>query len=106
MSRRRCRPSCRSCRPPLSLPSNRDPRGRHVTIAGVSDLPLADHSSTADWRPALASALLATALFAVTLGGTYIYDDLYVIGIDARLRDPSQWGKYWTKDYFNGGVDN
>ena len=72
----------------------------------MSDLPLADHESDRDWRPALASALLAAALFAVTLGGTYIYDDLYIIGVDTRLKDPAQWGKYWTKDYFNGGVDN
>ncbi|MDQ3440189.1 MAG: hypothetical protein M3478_07540, partial [Planctomycetota bacterium] len=73
----------------------------------MTDLPLSEgFADRSDWRPAIAAAVLAAALFAITLGGTYIYDALFVIGIDSRLRDPSQWGKYWTKDYFNGGVDN
>ena len=55
--------------------------------------------------PALASALLALGLFAVTLGGTYVYDDFDVFGLDNRLRDPAQWGRFWTESY-NGGVDN
>ncbi len=72
----------------------------------MTDLSLPQPAATADHRPAIASALLAIALFAITLGGTYIYDDLYIIGIDPRVRDPSLWWQYWTKDYFNGGVDN
>ncbi len=55
--------------------------------------------------PAIASALLATAVFAVTLGGTYIYDDFDVFQLDPRLHNPSAWGQYWTQSY-NGGVDN
>jgi hypothetical protein len=55
--------------------------------------------------PAIGAALLALALFAVTLGGTYVYDDFDVFQLDNRLRDPSQWGRYWTESY-NGGVDN
>ncbi|HEV2294295.1 MAG TPA: glycosyltransferase family 39 protein [Tepidisphaeraceae bacterium] len=72
----------------------------------MTELSLPQRSPLADYRPAIAAGLLAIALFAVTLGGTYIYDDLYIIGLDPRLRDPSRWGEYWTKDYFNGGVDN
>lgn len=48
---------------------------------------------------AILSALLAVALYAVTLRGTYVYDDLYVIGQDPRLKDPGQWGKYLTEPY-------
>ena len=55
--------------------------------------------------PAVSSALLALGLFAVTLGGTYVYDDFDVFQLDNRLRSPSQWGRYWTESY-NGGVDN
>ena len=76
-------------------------------MTGPASLPLqlVPRADT-DWRPAIASALLAAALFAVTLGGTFIYDDLYIIGIDKRIRDPSLWYQFWTRDYFNGGADN
>ena len=55
--------------------------------------------------PALAAATLALGLFAVTLGGTYVYDDFDVFQLDNRLRAPALWGRYWTESY-NGGVDN
>jgi hypothetical protein len=35
-----------------------------------------------------------------------VYDDNFIVGLDPRLKDPSRWGEYWTKDYFNGGIDN
>ncbi len=59
-----------------------------------------------DWRPAILSAILALALYAITLGGTYVYDDRYIVHGDPRISHPDQWGQYWTKDYFNGGPDN
>ena len=55
--------------------------------------------------PYLAVALLAAALYAVTLGGTFIYDDVAVILKDRRIADPHLWGHYWT-DSYNFGVDN
>jgi hypothetical protein len=64
-----------------------------------------DGSRFARAVPALAAAGLALALYAVTLGGTYVYDDLYIVRDDPRLHDPSLWGAYWTRDYFLGGVD-
>jgi protein O-mannosyl-transferase len=60
------------------------------------------------WRragPALAAAALALALYAITLGGTYVYDDVFIVTEDERLHDPSRWGEYWTTDYFAGGLD-
>ncbi len=56
--------------------------------------------------PAFASALLAVLLYAVTLGGTYVYDDLAVVRDDQRLHTPVQWHRIWSTDYFDGGVDN
>ncbi len=59
-----------------------------------------------DTMPAVASAALALALYAVTLAGTYVYDDLYIVQRDPRISDVKLWPQFWTKDYFNGGADN
>jgi hypothetical protein len=59
-----------------------------------------------DWRPAILSAILALGLYAVSLWGTYVYDDRYIVQGDPRISHPDQWGQFWTKDYFNGGPDN
>src|SRR5437868_391636 len=56
--------------------------------------------------PAAASAALALALYAITLGGTYIYDDRPILQQDPRLTSPARWKELWTRDYFNGGPDN
>ncbi len=56
--------------------------------------------------PALVSAGLAIFLYAVTIRGTYVYDDLAIIRDDPRVHQPSLWKELWTKDYFDGGVDN
>jgi protein O-mannosyl-transferase len=66
-------------------------------------------NARSDWRcwgPAALSAALALALYAVTLGGTYIYDDAFIIQLDERVRHPRLWGQFWTHDYFNGAIDN
>ena len=54
----------------------------------------------------MASAIVALLLYAVCLGGGYVYDDVMVVHDDPRLHDPHQWGRYWTSDYFDGGIDN
>ena len=56
--------------------------------------------------PGLAAALLALVVYAISLGGTYIWDDMFIARDDPRLASPSQWKQLWTKDYFNGGIDN
>jgi len=56
--------------------------------------------------PAVAAALLSLLLYAVNLGGTYIYDDVQIIGADERVHSVAKWKEIWTRDYFNGGVDN
>jgi protein O-mannosyl-transferase len=53
----------------------------------------------------LAVALFAIALYAVTLGGTFVYDDVAVVLQDRRLANPRDWIQYWT-DSYNFGVDN
>ncbi len=60
-----------------------------------------------DPLPAVAAAVLAALLYAVTLGGTYVYDDVAIVRDDPRVRGTSQWGQLWTRDYANGsGIDN
>jgi hypothetical protein len=55
--------------------------------------------------PAAAAAVVAIALYAVTLGGTYIYDDVPIVRDDARVHSPEHWKELWSQGY-NGGVDN
>jgi hypothetical protein len=66
------------------------PQPHRITIAG----------------PAIASAIVSLILYAVTLGGTYVYDDIQIVKDDPRVHHPSQWVHLWTTDYFNGGLDN
>jgi hypothetical protein len=56
--------------------------------------------------PALAAAVAALLVYAVTLAGTYVYDDVAIITLDPRVKSPALWYQFWTKDYFNGGLDN
>lgn len=62
------------------------------------------------WLPAamvavLIPAIAAMALYAVTIGGDFVFDDVHVIQVDDRPADVSQWGRYFTESY-NDGVDN
>jgi len=52
-----------------------------------------------------ASALIAFVVYAATLGGTYIYDDVEVIRNDPRVSHPSLWREYLTKQYLPGRID-
>lgn len=64
---------------------------------------LAGMSRVATW---LLPALLALGLYAVTVPGTYTYDDVYTAKEDPRLHDPHQWSKYLREGYFPEGADN
>src|SRR5439155_23772183 len=55
--------------------------------------------------PAAISAAFAIALYAVSIGGTYVYDDWDILFNDSRVAHPGQWKQFWTESY-NGGVDN
>ncbi|MDB5320729.1 MAG: Tetratricopeptide 2 repeat protein [Phycisphaerales bacterium] len=57
------------------------------------------------WLPAALSAALAMLLYAHTLGGTWIYDDLFHARDDPRLADVRLWGQYLTDSYMPSGVD-
>lgn len=67
---------------------------------------------TPAWIICLLPALAGMAVFAVSVWGTYIYDDVPIARDDPRLIDPKTWGTYLTKDYnFNillgdGSIDN
>ncbi len=55
--------------------------------------------------PAVGSAAVAAGLYAVTLGGTFAYDDLSVVRDDPRQHDPALWGHLWTQGY-TASLDN
>jgi hypothetical protein len=57
-------------------------------------------------QPAVLSALLAVLLYAVTLGGGYVYDDKTIVRDDPRMHDPVSWRQLWTQAYFPAGVDH
>jgi hypothetical protein len=79
---------------------------QQVTIADAwLTIPRVSANPARDRRPALFSALFALALYAITLRGTYVYDDRFMILSDPRLT-PAKWSEFWTTDYFNGGPDN
>jgi hypothetical protein len=56
------------------------------------------------WSPWVA-ALVAFALYACTLRGTYIFDDVEVIRNDPRIANPSLWGQYFSQQYMLGRSD-
>ena len=51
-------------------------------------------------------ALVALALYAITLRGTYIGDDISIVRDDPRLHQPGQWISYFTTGYCELGVDH
>ena len=55
--------------------------------------------------PALLVLFFAVALYAVSVLGTYVYDDVARIPKDPRVSDVSLWGLFLTESY-NDAVDN
>jgi hypothetical protein len=59
------------------------------------------------YRPALLAAIAALALYAITLKGTYIEDDVIAIREDPRLYEPGQWRRLLREEYwYQGSVDH
>ena len=63
-------------------------------------------ASNRPWLPAYLAAALAIALYAHTLAGTWIYDDVFHAREDPRLRDVHLWQLYFTEGYAPGGADH
>lgn len=55
--------------------------------------------------PAILSALMAIAVYAVTLHGSLVFDDLMLLS-DPRYSHPSLWYLFWTKEYIPHALDN
>ncbi|RYG64229.1 hypothetical protein EON77_20005, partial [bacterium] len=55
--------------------------------------------------PILLSLLAALAVFAISIPGAFVYDDLAVVEQDKRFGPPIDWRGLWTESY-NAGVDN
>jgi hypothetical protein len=63
------------------------------------------HDRTSRPWPQILAAFLGFLLYAPTIPGAYIYDDLAILRADPRLEDLSRWDEYWT-DSYNHGIDN
>jgi hypothetical protein len=63
------------------------------------------HKDVSALAPAIISTIVAMAVYACTLAGTYIYDDVQVIQLDPRISQPSLWRYFWTRDYMIGAPD-
>ena len=63
-------------------------------------------STSKSWKfPVLSSALLAVVIYAITLGGTYVYDDVKIVRNDPRVLEPGRWYQLWTEPFFERSVD-
>lgn len=58
------------------------------------------------WHCGAAGAGVAIALYAVTLWGTFIYDDRWVVQQDPRLHSAAGWKQYLTRAYIEDAADN
>lgn len=67
--------------------------------AVLDEVSAASESRWRRWAPAIASAALALVVYAVTIRGTFVYDDIFVIQSDARMAHPALWGKFWTQPF-------
>ena len=108
----RARPNTRGPRtdpaPQNRPPDNRPPTGRwstrqiEITLRRVNQKVNQGRLKPIDL---LAVFVLAVGLYASTLGGTFIYDDVPVLLDDQRVRQPALWHAFLTESY-NDGVDN
>jgi hypothetical protein len=54
----------------------------------------------------LAAALLALSLYAITLRGTWVYDDVFIARNDPRVQDVAKWKDYLVQGYWEPGSDH
>lgn len=52
------------------------------------------------WPAAAGAGLAALIVYACTIGGTYIYDDVAIVRDDPRVQQPARWSELWTQPYF------
>jgi len=70
---------------------------KHLTPSSGAEL--AGQSALRRWAPALAAAAAAVLVYGCTVGGTFVYDDIFVILSDPRMAHPSLWGRFWTQPF-------
>jgi hypothetical protein len=54
--------------------------------------------------PVLLAIVAALGVYAITLGGSYVYDDV-ILHEDARFMHPNLWEEFWTQAYMPDAVD-
>jgi len=59
-----------------------------------------------DWRPSLLAGVVGVAVYAVTLWGGFVYDDVTIILRDGRMSAPAEWRRFWTEAYNPAASDN
>src|SRR4051812_21498073 len=90
----------------MTTPAHRLGIARDVTLPYAPDVAERSDQDLSAWTTALPAALLAIALYAVTIGGTFIWDDRFIAQADPRLHDPSGWRAYLSGAYRPDAVDN
>jgi len=55
--------------------------------------------------PPMLAALMALGLYAVTLGGSFVFDDAPVVLSDPRVRGPGHWTDFLTQGYWQDSAD-
>ena len=73
-------------------------------VTAISTLPSIQPRPIPFWLPAALAAVAALALYAVTLNGSYFYDDT-ILKEDHRFTDRHRWPQFWTQDYMPNAVD-
>lgn len=48
----------------------------------------------------MGAGLAALIVYACTIAGTYIYDDVAIVRDDPRVQQPARWAELWTQPYF------
>jgi hypothetical protein len=78
-----------------------------MTASSLHDLAIPP--AAGPWRnylPAAGAFLLAFALYACTIGGDWVLDDVLFLGADPRVTDISRWHEFFTQGYAVWAHDN
>ncbi len=76
-----------------------------IDTGNLQETPLNTGKNRASAWPAVVSAIVAIAVYAITLHGSLVLDDLLITS-DPRYTHPSLWWQFWTRAYIPDAIDN